>query len=200
MTETPNIQEPVVRRVGPGQPGAATGARNTALASDNFFAAALLTLWHRVSEAGGAVGFSPPVSRQQVAPAVAKAVDELRAGTRKAVVFTQDTDLARNQLIACAFLVPNFSDLDSHRIDVRTVMVDPAVQGRGLGKKMIEEVVNYSRELGAETITLSARGGEGLEKFYETLGFSEWGRMPDAIRVSATDSRDEIYYWRSIKD
>ncbi len=187
-----------MRRVGPGQPGAAVGARSTALASDNFFAAALLTLWHRVSEAGGSVGFVPSVTRQQVAPAVAKAVDELRAGTRKAIVFTKDTDLARNQLLACAFLIPNFSDLSSHRIDVRTLMVDPAAQGQGLGKKLVKEVIAYARELGAQTLTLSARGGEGLEKFYESLGFIEWGRMPDSTRVSPTDSREEVYFWRRI--
>ena len=46
-----------VRRVGPRQPTVAAGERSTSLAADNHFASALITLWHRVSQAGGAVGF-----------------------------------------------------------------------------------------------------------------------------------------------
>ncbi|AZI58459.1 GNAT family N-acetyltransferase [Nakamurella antarctica] len=188
----------VVRRVGPGQPGAADGDRNTALASDNFFAAALLTLWHRVSQAGGSVGYLPTATRQEIAPAAAAAVDEIRAGKRKALVFTQHTDIAKDQLIACAFLVPATIALHSHRAEVRTVIVDPDHQGRGLGRALLGEVDKYASELGIDTLTLSVRGGRGLEKFYEGIGFTEYGRLPDSIRLSPTDSREEIFYWRSV--
>jgi hypothetical protein len=36
------------------------------------------------------------------------------------------------------------------------------------------------------------RGGEGLERFYERLGYTIVGRHPGAVRVAPGDDRDEI--------
>ena len=42
---------------------------------------------------------------------------------------------------------------------------------------------------------LGVRGGEGTERFYETVGFKEVGRVPAAIRVAPDDHRDDITMW-----
>ena len=55
-----------VRRVGPGG----------SMASDKAFAVALLTLWHRVAQAGGAVGFVLPADRSSVGAAVSEVIKQ----------------------------------------------------------------------------------------------------------------------------
>jgi hypothetical protein len=42
------------------------------------------------------------------------------------------------------------------------------------------------------------RGGLGLERFYDRLGYREVGRLPGALRVAADDDRDEILMWRAL--
>ena len=45
---------------------------------------------------------------------------------------------------------------------------------------------------GCEFLSLSARGGTGVDRFYRGLGYAEFGRLPGAIRVGPGDDRDEI--------
>lgn len=47
-------------------------------------------------------------------------------------------------------------------------------------------------ELKLEQLHLAARGGEGLEDFYERLGWRETGRWPGALRLAPDDTRDEV--------
>ncbi|MFI1798798.1 GNAT family N-acetyltransferase [Streptomyces sp. NPDC020379] len=59
----------------------------------------------------------------------------------------------------------------------------PGFRGRGLGSGLMRELLRIARdELGLEQLRLAARGGEGLEKFYERLGRRETGRRPGALR------------------
>jgi hypothetical protein len=47
-------------------------------------------------------------------------------------------------------------------------------------------------ERGWEFLSLTARGGTGVDAFYRGLGYREVGRLPGAIRVAPGDDRDEI--------
>ncbi|MET3803858.1 GNAT superfamily N-acetyltransferase [Nakamurella sp. UYEF19] len=165
-----------VRRVGPGG----------SMASDNAFAVALLTLWHRVSEAGGAVGFVPPVDRSDVGPAVAVVIDGLRSGRASAFALT-----SKRNVIGFAMITPGVRT-QAHIGAITSVMVDPAHQGKGLGVSLMEAIVGLAAELGLEQVSIGARGGVGLEKFYAAMGFVEVGRLPGWIRVGPGDDRDEI--------
>ena len=46
--------------------------------------------------------------------------------------------------------------------------------------------------MGLEQLHLAARGGTGLEAFYARLGWREIGRWPNALRLAADDTRDEV--------
>ena len=48
------------------------------------------------------------------------------------------------------------------------------------------------RELGLEQLQLTVRGGHGLERFYQRLGYTVVGRHPRAVRVAPGDDRDEV--------
>jgi GNAT superfamily N-acetyltransferase len=73
--------------------------------------------------------------------------------------------------------------------------VHPARQGQGLGRVLMTGVHDAARELGLEMLHLTVRGGYGLERFYEGLGYREFGRMPGAIRLGPGDDRDELHLY-----
>ncbi|QNK80686.1 GNAT family N-acetyltransferase [Nakamurella sp. PAMC28650] len=184
MTEHPLFQRrqaettgPVdVRRVGPG----------TSMASDNAFALALLNLWERVSEAGGAVGFTVPVDRSAVGAAVSVVIDDLRSGRAFAFAATRGRDI-----VGFAMVRPG-KQTTAHTGRISQVMVDPGVQRSGAGTRLVQAVIRLAGELGLERIRLGVRDGTGLDGFYRRLGFVEAGRLPAWIRVAPDDDRDEV--------
>ena len=46
--------------------------------------------------------------------------------------------------------------------------------------------------MGLEHLRLVLRSGENLEAFYESLGWVEVGRHPNALRLAPGDDRDEV--------
>ena len=163
------------------------------LAADSSFAVALTGLWHEVSQAGGSVGFVPPVDRAAVAVVVAPEIEALRAGREHAVALIQG-----RRLIGFGVLRPR-RGLQAHTGEIVKVMVHPDAEGRGHGSRMMTALLGRARELGLERIDLSIRDGLGLADFYSRFGFVEWGRFPGSIRVAPGDDRDEIFYWADLR-
>jgi hypothetical protein len=48
------------------------------------------------------------------------------------------------------------------------------------------------RRIAHDELHLAARGGVGLERFYQRLGWREIGRWPGALRLGPGDDRDEV--------
>lgn len=167
----------LTRRVGP----------NHAMPADSQFGVALTTLWHAVSEAGGTVGFVPPVSRHEVAPLAAATVDAMRRGRAVGIAL-----LSGSTLVGFGLLTPG-DRLTRHTAVVTLVMVEPTRQGSGSGTLLMGEILGTAADLGLERLTLSVRGGAGLEDFYAGFGFVEWGRNPGWVRVADGDDREEIH-------
>jgi hypothetical protein len=49
--------------------------------------------------------------------------------------------------------------------------------------------------MGLTGLQVTVRDGHGTDAFYKPLGYTEVGRMPEAIRVAPGDDRDEILMW-----
>ncbi|MFD4938099.1 GNAT family N-acetyltransferase [Streptomyces virginiae] len=149
----------------------------------------LVDLWTDASNAGGAIGFVPPVTRDDIRPELIKHLVALIEGRRRLVV-GRDRD---GRIGAAAFLAFNMHRLQRHWIWAYTVMVHPDLQGRGVGRALMEAVADAARTLdGIEAVRLACRGGLGLEHFYASCGYKEVGRIPGAIRVAPGDDRDDI--------
>ncbi|WLW53027.1 GNAT family N-acetyltransferase [Streptomyces sp. YU58] len=149
----------------------------------------LLDLWTDVSNAGGAVGFVPPVDRETIRPELVKHLAAMAEGrTRLVVGHDEDGTVA-----ATAFLALNTHRLMIHWVWAYTVMVHPRHQGKGYGRELLAAVADAARTLdGVEAIRLTCRGGLGLERFYGSCGYKEVGRIPGAIRVAPGDDRDDV--------
>jgi GNAT superfamily N-acetyltransferase len=149
----------------------------------------LLDLWADVSNADGAVGFVPPVTREEIRPELVKHFAAMSEGRARLLV-GQDEE---GRVAAAAFLTFNTHRLMTHWLWLYTVMVHPRHQGKGYGRDLLAAAADAARGLdGIEAIRLTCRGGLGLEHFYAACGYKEVGRVPGAIRVAPDDHRDDI--------
>lgn len=144
--------------------------------------------WFDVSNAGGAVGFPfPPVSIAQVRRAAELLSRDVAAGS--AVVFIAEIG---DEVVGWVSLRFNRSELTQHWASVERLQSRPDRRGLGVGRQLMESVVEHAVSIGLEQLRLMLRGGEGLESFYAGLGWSEIGRHPGALRLSRDDDRDEV--------
>lgn len=156
--------------------------------SDNAFGVALVSLWQRVIEAGGLVGFAPPVVRPDVAARAAGLVDEVRTGRVIAVAANRS-----HRLIGAALLRPGRGTAQ-HTGHVELVLVDPAHTRGGVGGQMMAELRRLAGERGLRRLDLDAADTPDLDAFFRRLGFEHWGRRPGWIRPGSGDNRDEIVW------
>ncbi len=162
-------------------------------AVDETLRAELLACWVDVTNAGGAVGFVPPVGPEDVAPVLDRLLEGVAAGRDVLCVLTVDGGTA-----GFAALVGSSSPLRRHWGTVLRVQVHPTRQGTGLGRALMAGVHRIAAERGWEFVSLTARGGTGVDAFYRALGYTEVGRMPGAVRVAPGDDRDEILLARRL--
>ena len=154
---------------------------------DDVLRADLLACWTDVSNAGGAVGFVPPVTAADVGPVLDRLLEGVTSGRDVLALLTVDGETA-----GFASLVGTSSPLRRHWGTALRVQVHPSRQGLGLGRVLMSGVHDIARSRGWEFLHLTARGGTGVDAFYRGLGYVEHGRLPGAIRVGPGDDRDEI--------
>ncbi|WP_346620668.1 GNAT family N-acetyltransferase [Blastococcus montanus] len=154
---------------------------------DDPLRAELLRCWTDVTNAGGAVGFVPPVTEDDVAPLLDKLLEGVHSGRDVLALLEVDGATA-----GFASVVGSLSPLRRHWGTVLRVQVHPSRQGQGLGRVLMDGVHRIARERGWEFLHLTTRGGTGVDGFYRGLGYREVGRLPGAIRVAPGDDRDEI--------
>ncbi|WP_406137436.1 GNAT family N-acetyltransferase [Streptomyces sp. NBC_01089] len=149
----------------------------------------VVALWTDVSNAGGAVGFVPPVTSDDVRPELIKHLTAMTEGRVRLLVGREES----GRVAATAFLTLNTHRLMRHWVWLYTVMLHPSLQGKGYGRDLMAAAADAARDIGGiEGIRLTCRGGAGVDRFYASCGYKEVGRAPGAIRVAPGDDRDDI--------
>jgi GNAT superfamily N-acetyltransferase len=155
----------------------------------------LLDTWVRVTDAGGAVGFTPPADRDEIAHTLDSALRRVGRGQDALGVLRRGPG---GPAVGMGILVISQSQLRRHWRTVLRVMVAPELQGAGAGRTLLEGLHGLARELGTEHLVLSVRGGTGTEGFYERFGYEQVGRHPAAIRLAPEDDRDELLLFKRL--
>ena len=157
-------------------------------ALDHSLRDALIDLWLDVNNADGAVGFVPPVAREQLEPFAHSAFDAVGRGESHVVVAFEN-----RRPVGMAFLIGRPGPLFRHWQTIKRLMVHPSLQGRGVGSALLRDIHDKARELGLEQLHLTVRGGTGTESFYKRHGYELVATIPKVIRLAPDDDRDEIY-------
>lgn len=155
----------------------------------------IVTLWLDVSNAGGAVGFVPPVTRAEVLAMADQTFSVIDAGHDHLLAAFDD-----DRLVAMLIFVSRQFHLSEHWRTLKRVMVDPRAQGKGYGAALMREGERVARDMGWDGLFLTVRAGHGIERFYGGLGYREVGRLPGVLRVAPGDDRDEIQMWLPLRE
>lgn len=188
--------------------------------------AEIVACWADVTNAGGSVGFIPPVTMDDVLPIAARAFAGVAAGHDRLVIGRERETTARadagaeisaavdtgasagadvgagtgdGRLAALAFLTDERSLLTEHWRMVKRVMVHPDFQGRRYGTLLMAEVERIARVMGLELLALDCRAGTGNDEFYKKCGYAEYGRLPGALRIGPDDYRDRVLMAMSLR-
>ncbi len=145
--------------------------------------AEIVACWTDVSNAGGAVGFVPPVTMDDVAATAREQFAGVLAGRDRLVVGRETSGEHAGRLAAVAFLISNDFAFTVHWQTVKRVMVHPDFQGRGYGYRLMAEVAAVAREAGLEQLHLDCRGGTGNDLFYKKCGYNEYGRIHKGLKL-----------------
>jgi GNAT superfamily N-acetyltransferase len=165
--------------------------------------AEVTALWADVTNAGGAVGFVPPVTAEEVVPTAdaqfaglgAAGEGESAEGPDRLLIGREP---GTGRLAAVVFVTDQRFALMSHWRLLKRLMVHPDFQGRGYGLELLAEAERVGRGMGLAGLKLTLRGGLGLERFYARGGYQEVGRIPGAIRVAPGDDRDDVHMWLAL--
>ncbi len=77
--------------------------------------------------------------------------------------------------------------------EITNVMVKSGYRGNGIGRRMLEELLERGRKLGASEFTLEVRiGNEPAIRLYESLGFVREGVRPGFYN---NPKEDAAIYW-----
>lgn len=155
---------------------------------------ALLDMWVAVNDAGGAVGFLPGASREDVSAVLDGYEARLERGDTVCVALNSPL----GGLLGFGFVVGSTGVLMGHGATLERVMTDPARRGTHHGALLMAGLHRAARERGVELVTLDYRGGTGLGAFYARHGYAEVGRVPGAIRVAPGDDRDCVIMARAL--
>ena len=78
-----------------------------------------------------------------------------------------------------------------HVVELTKIMVHPDARGLGLGRLVVDALVDGADSFGAELLTLGVRGNNfGARALYEACGFETWGVLPNAAAVG--DDRFDV--------
>jgi GNAT superfamily N-acetyltransferase len=152
---------------------------------------ALGSLWIAVTEAGGAVDFVPGWPEAEIRDLAEELIAAVRAGRSRMIAVGDPADPDGT------VFVTRGTGIMAHRGDVGRLMVRPDRQGRGLGTVLLDAAVAEGAAMGLELLTLGARGGTSLPRFYRRRGWEPSGVIPGGVRLSADDARDVHLFHRS---
>ncbi|MCU1537218.1 MAG: hypothetical protein JWP82_1569 [Humibacillus sp.] len=191
--EAPSVQVVTGDDLDAGDAGA---AGDTGDAGETGLRAAAVDLWVRVNDAGGSVGFLPGASRAAVGAALEKHLGDVRDGRARLCVLREPG----GRLLGLGFWDHALGFPYEHVAVLKRLMVDPAAQGRNLGRLLLGGMVGIARRdlPWVELLRLDYRDGLGLGEFYARAGWTEVGRVPRGLRLTASDYRDDVAMARRV--
>jgi ribosomal protein S18 acetylase RimI-like enzyme len=152
-------------------------------------------LFGRLVTAGAALGWIEPPSQAEVSDLLGDLVRGSSRGEACLVIAHLDGRLA-------ALGSWGRYTRATHRphADVQKVAVDPAQQGRGLGRRLMTELIEAAMEQHVEVLTLDLRADNAAAiGLYESLGFDRYGRLKRFIAVGEA-RYDKLFYALDLRE
>ena len=143
--------------------------------------------------AGGSVTFMHPL-----APATAAAFWDgaLAAAARGARIVLGAFD--DSALVSTVSLLLECPQNQPHRAEIAKMMTRPTHRGRGAGSALLREAERLAVTHGRTLLTLDTAKEEGASGFYEKLGYTLAGTIPDYAFKPHGGLSGAMFYWKRI--
>lgn len=155
--------------------------------------AALADLLRETVAAGGSVSFMHPLAPEVAAAFWARSLAAADAGER--VVLGA---LEGGEVVATVTLLLDCPPNQPHRGEIAKMMTRVAQRGRGIARALMIEAERIAAERGRTLLTLDTAEEEGAGPFYEKLGFTRAGVIPDYAYKPHGGLCGTIIYWKRI--
>lgn len=156
--------------------------------------AALADLLRETVAAGGSVSFMHPLPAEVASAFWSKSLRAADAGER-VVLGAVDDD---GQLVATVTLLLDCPPNQPHRGEIAKMMTRVDRRGRGIARALMVEAERIAVERGRTLLTLDTAEDEGAGPFYEKLGFTRAGVIPDYAYKPHGGLCGTIIYWKRI--
>lgn len=149
------------------------------VAADESLADAVHALFAELVSRGAALGWVDPPSRAEIGELLKKVCAAARVGDGALrLAYLGD------RLLGLGYWLRYERPTHRPHADLEKIAVAPEAQGMGVGRLLTAALVDSAREAGIEVLTLDARGDNANAlHLYRTLGFREYGRLPDFVAV-----------------
>lgn len=158
--------------------------------ADDRLRAEIHAVVHDVVAAGGAVGYHSPPSFERISAWLDDVLKQAREGNAAFCAVEVD-----GVVRAVGLWRRGSTAVFQHRAEVQQIMAHPSARGLGLGRLVVQSLVDNARTAGCEIAMLGVRGNNhGAIELYEQIGFRECGRMPNAIAVG-NERWDDVWMY-----
>lgn len=139
--------------------------------------------------AGAALGWVDPPPAAEIETLLNDVADHAAHGDAALV-----TARSGRRLVGLGYWLRYARPTHRPHADLEKLAVDPAWQGRGVGRAMMRELIDSAARAGIEVLTLDLRAdNDRAVGLYESLGFRGYGRLSRFVAVG--DARyDKLCY------
>ncbi|MFL6114095.1 MAG: GNAT family N-acetyltransferase [Catenulispora sp.] len=160
-----------------------------AVAVDDALADAAHAILADLVASGAALGWVEPPSKPEIRILLEQACASARAGDGALWLAYVGSRLA-----GLGYWLRYARPTHRPHADLEKVAVAADAQGFGVGRLLTTALVDSARAAGIEVLTLDARGDNANAlHLYRTLGFREYGRLPDFVAVRER-RYDKVFY------
>lgn len=146
-------------------------------------------------EEGAALGWVEPPTRSDVGELLADLIQGADFDDACLVVAERVPEAGGDtEVVGFAYWTRRDGETEQPHADIGRVAVSSHARGGGLGRRLVEGLIEYARTVGIEILTLDVRGNNhAAMRVYEVLGFVEYGRIPDFVAVE-NQRWDNVYF------
>jgi ribosomal protein S18 acetylase RimI-like enzyme len=153
---------------------------------------ALGTMLTDVVANGGSVGFMHPLAPERARAFWDGALAAANRGER-IVLGAWDGDY----LVATVSLLLDLPPNQPHRAEIAKMMTRPGYRGRGIASALLRRAEELAVQHGRTLLVLDTAADEGASEFYERLGYTLTGEIPDyALKPLGGLTATKIYWKR----
>lgn len=142
---------------------------------------------------GGSVSFMHPLPTEVAAAFWTKSLSAAQAGERVVLGAMED-----GQLVSTVTLLLDCPPNQPHRGEIAKMMTRVRCRGRGFARALMVEAERIACERGRTLLTLDTADEDGAGPFYEKLGFTPAGVIPDYAYKPHGGLCGTIIYWKRI--